>query len=157
MIVLLVLLTAFGIALLALKAITKVWNPWLSGCIAMCVMLCFTAMGHFVYLEGMQMMLPEAVPFKRELIILTGLLEIAGGIGLLFQRYRRWAAILLIIFFVLVLPANIYAALHHIDYQNATTGGKGPGYLWLRVPLQLVLIGWVWFFGLRANRTVQAN
>lgn len=152
MIVLLVLLIAFGIAMVVLKTVTKVWNPFLSGCIAMCVMLCFTAAGHFVYPAGMEMMIPPFVPFKRELVYLTGLLEIAGGVGLLFQPYRKWSAILLIIFFILVLPANIYAALHHIDYQKATTGGKGPEYLWVRVPVQLVLIAWVWFFGLKNNK-----
>src|SRR5688500_7002176 len=107
MMVLLILLAAFVIALAALKAVTKVWNPYLSGCIAMCIMLCFTAMGHFVYPAGMEMMMPPFIPLKRELVYFTGLLEIAGGVGLLFQRYRRWAAILLIVFFILVLPVNI--------------------------------------------------
>jgi uncharacterized membrane protein len=152
MMVLLVLLAAFGIALVVLKLITKVWNPYQSGCIAMCAMLCFTALGHFLYADGMAMMLPAAVPLKKELVWLTGLLEIAGGIGLLFQRYRRTAAMLLIVFFILVLPANIYAALHHIDYQTATATGKGPAYLWVRIPMQLVFIAWVWFFGLRVGR-----
>ncbi|WP_119080161.1 DoxX family protein [Chitinophaga alhagiae] len=152
MIVLLVLLVTFGIALVALKLITRVWNPYLSGCIAMCAMLCFAALGHFLYPAGMEMMMPSFIPFKKGLVFITGLLEIAGGIGLLFQHYRRTAALLLIIFFILVLPANIYAALHHINYQTATTGGPGPEYLWLRVPMQLVFIAWVWFFGWRRGR-----
>jgi uncharacterized membrane protein len=46
---------------------------------------------------------------------------------------------------MVMLPANVYAALHHIDYEKATTGGKGPGSLWFRVPLQFFFIAWVYF------------
>jgi hypothetical protein len=46
----------------------------------------------------------------------------------------------LIIFFVVMLPANINAAVKHIDYQKGTTDGSGVNYLWFRVPLQVFFI-----------------
>jgi uncharacterized membrane protein len=56
---------------------------------------------------------------------------------------------LLILFFILILPANIYAAVRHIDYQKATTEGNGLHYLWFRVPLQLLFIAWAYFFAVK--------
>jgi uncharacterized membrane protein len=144
-----VLLAAFAASLLIIKAVTRKWNFPLSGRIAMCAMLFFTALGHVMFPTGMAMMIPPFIPFRLELVYFTGLLEVAGGIGLLLPKFRRISAILLITFFVLITPANIYAAMHHIDLQKASYDGNGPAYLWFRLPLQLFFIAWVWYFGLR--------
>lgn len=144
-----VLLVAFAVSLLIIKAVTRKWNFPLSGRIAMCAMLFFTALGHAMFPTGMAMMIPPFIPFRLELVYFTGLLEVAGGIGLLLPKFRRISAILLITFFVLITPANIYAAMHHIDLQKASYDGDGPAYLWFRLPLQLFFIAWVWYFGLR--------
>jgi uncharacterized membrane protein len=58
---------------------------------------------------------------------------------------------LLILFFFLILPANINAAVNKIDYQKGTTDGNGLNYLWFRVPLQVFFIAWVYFFGVRLS------
>jgi uncharacterized membrane protein len=65
---------------------------------------------------------------------------------LLFDATARWTGIALIIFFLLILPANIYAAIKKVDYEKATYEGKGIGYLWFRVPLQIFFIAWVYYF-----------
>jgi uncharacterized membrane protein len=77
----------------------------------MSAMLLFTAMGHFMFSEGMAMMIPDFIPFKLELVYLTGVFEIVSSIGLLLPKHKVITDWLLIAFFVLVLPANIYAAL----------------------------------------------
>ena len=41
-----------------------------------------------------------------------------------------------------VLPANIYSAIHRIDFGGH---GSGPAYLLVRVPFQLFVIGWTYF------------
>ena len=51
-------------------------------------------------------------------------------------------------FFIAVLSANINAAVQRIDYEKATYGGAGVGYLWFRIPLQLFFIAWVYAFAL---------
>jgi uncharacterized membrane protein len=61
---------------------------------------------------------------------------------------RVSAAVFLIFFFVILLPANIYAAMKGVDYQKGSYGGNGLTYLWFRVPLQLLFIAWVAYFGL---------
>ena len=119
---------------------------------AMSVFLIFTSVGHFIYAKGMSMMLPELIPLKKEIILFTGILEILAAITLLIPRFQKLTAVFLIIFFIVLLPANVYAALHHVNYQTAKFDGKGPEYLWLRIPLQLIFIGWVSYFGyLKAN------
>jgi uncharacterized membrane protein len=49
------------------------------------------------------------------LVVLTGVLEIAGAIGLFVPRVRRSAALWISIMMVAVFPANIYAAGQVID------------------------------------------
>ncbi|MNR31018.1 hypothetical protein D3C85_1485050 [compost metagenome] len=110
----------------------------------MCAMLFFTAIGHFVYTKGMSMMIPSIVPLKTEIIYLTGLLEVLLGIGLLIPSLRVYTAWFLVLFFTLLLPANIYAALKHIDYQKGSFDGNGMSYLWFRVPLQILFIAWTY-------------
>lgn len=57
-----------------------------------------------------------------------------------------YSHLFLIAFLILVFPANIYAALNRVDM-----GGHewGPMYLFARVPPQLLLIGWAYWFAVR--------
>jgi uncharacterized membrane protein len=147
MITLIVLAGAFTLVLFFQKFVLKKIDTCVAGRIAMSSMLLFTAIGHFIYLEGMTMMLPDFIPFRKEVVIVTGVLEILAAIGLLIPRLKKLTSILLIIFFVALLPANIYAALNHVNFQTADLTGNGATYLWFRVPLQVLFIWWVWNFG----------
>lgn len=117
----------------------------LSGKTALAVMLLFTSMGHFMFTKGMTGMLPAFVPFRVQLIYATGLLEIAAAIGLFVPRLQTLTGVLLIVFFVLILPANVYAAQKYLNYETGKSDGKGPSYLWFRIPFQLLLIFWTYF------------
>lgn len=141
---LVVLFITLAISLLVTK-LTGNYNPTLSAQIAMAVMLAFTAIGHFKFTHGMTMMIPAFIPFKKELVYLTGFIEIAAAIGLLVPATRTVVAWLLIVFFIVLLPANINAAVKHIDLEKGTFNGPGPKYLWFRVPLQILFIGWVYW------------
>jgi uncharacterized membrane protein len=68
--------------------------------------------------------------------------------GLLWKKTSRLAAILLIVFFALVLPANIAGS-----FKQVNLGGMeyGPLYLLFRIPLQIFFIWWVYYFGIRKN------
>src|SRR5688572_11896745 len=101
-------------------------------------------------------MMPDFMPAKRELVYFTGVCELAAVVGLLWEKTARLASILLIVFFVLVLPANIAGSLKSVSF-----GGMeyGPSYLLFRMPLQIFFIWWVWHFGVRRNseRLTQAE
>ena len=102
----------------------------------------FTAIGHFLKSEEMAKMLPPAVPYRVELIYLTGIFELLGAIGVWLPHLTRLTGLLLIIMLVGVLPANIYSALQRVDFGGHEAG---PLYLLVRVPFQLFVIGWTYF------------
>ena len=149
MLLLIVLIAAFLLSLVTLRIIKKDWRFPLAGRIAMGAMLLLTGVGHFIFPEGMALMLPDFIPFKMAIIYVTGVIEMAAAIGLLIPRLQKLTAWLLIIFLVSIFPSNIYAVIHHVNLQTATYDGSGLDYLWFRIPLQLLLIGWVYYFGIR--------
>jgi uncharacterized membrane protein len=142
---LIVLVASFIISLLTLYIIHRQFEPALSGRIAMSVMLVFTALAHFVYTKGMTMMLPDFIPVKKQVVYLTGIIEMIAAIGLLIPVFRHGTALLLILFFIMLLPANIFAAIKHIDYQKGSSDWAGVNYLWFRIPLQIFFILWTYF------------
>ena len=148
---LLVLLGAFVVSLLFIKFFGGEFDSSLAGRIAMSVMLIFTTIGHFVFVKGMSMMMPAFIPFKKQIVYLTGIIEAVAAIGLLIPRVQILTAWLLIIFFILILPANINAAINKIDYQKGTTDGSDTNYLWFRIPLQILFITWVYLFAIRMS------
>jgi len=82
-------------------------------------MLLFAAIGHFVFIAGMILMLPHFISFVKAVVYLTGVAEIASALGLLINPWCETTATLLLIFFIASLPANIYAAYKQVDYQKA--------------------------------------
>jgi uncharacterized membrane protein len=120
----------------------------LAGNIALATMLLFTSVGHFAFTKGMTMMLPEIIPLKKFWVYATGIFEVIAAIGLLIAKYRVVTGWILIVFFVVMLPANIYAAVKRVDHEKGNHEGKGTSYLWIRIPLQVLFISWVYYFAI---------
>jgi uncharacterized membrane protein len=101
----------------------------------------FTGMGHFLQSGAMAQMLPPFVPFRLELIYVTGILEWLGAVGLWIPRLITTTGVCLIVMLIGVLPANVYAAFNRVDF-----GGHdlGPAYLLVRVPFQFFVIWWIY-------------
>ncbi|MFT3912341.1 MAG: hypothetical protein QM737_23140 [Ferruginibacter sp.] len=146
---LIVLLASFLFALLTLRVMHGNYETAFAARIAMSAMLLFTAIAHFAFTKGMTMMVPPFIPFKELVVYLTGLFEIAAALGLLIPSVQYLTALMLIIFFILLLPANIYAAVKHINYQKGNYDGAGLKYLWFRVPLQIFFIAWLYFAAIK--------
>jgi len=93
-------------------------------------------------------MMPHWLPWPSRLSAIAGTCEIIGGVGILVPRLRRAAGWGLIALLVAVFPANVNVALM----------GRMPGYgfspltLWLRLPVQAVLIAWVAWVALAEGR-----
>lgn len=117
----------------------------LRGRMSLAIFFVFTGVSHFLMPEEMAQMLPEFIPWRVEIIYVTGILEVAGGIGLLIPGLEKLAALSLILFLIGVLPSNIYAALNHVEFGAHS---EGPIYLLLRIPFQLFLMGWAYYFGI---------
>lgn len=118
----------------------------MAGRIAMGVMLLVTGIAHFTATDTMVEMMPDVLPAKRELVYFTGICELLAIPGLIWERTRRLAAVLLIAFFIAVLPANVIGSLKQVQM-----GGMeyGTAYLLFRIPLQIFFIWWTWYFALR--------
>ena len=146
---LLVLLLSFTISLFVLKIIKKEYDFALSARIAMSIMLVFTAIGHFAFTKGMSMMIPKFIPFKESFVYLSGIFEILLALGLLIPKLKTVSGCALIIFLLLMLPANIYASVNNVNYQKGTFDGNGVMYLWFRIPLQILFIIWTYISTIR--------
>lgn len=84
---------------------------------------------------------PLLQPFKKTINVIVGVAEVLGGIGLLIPQTRTYAAWGIIALLIAVFPANIYML---------TSKGAGmkikTWFLWLRLPLQFVLIAWAYYY-----------
>ena len=62
----------------------------------------------------------DSPPLPNDLwvIYLTGVLEIAGAVGLLIPRTRRLAGICLVLMLAALFPANVYAALNEVSLRG---------------------------------------
>ncbi|SDG60103.1 Uncharacterized membrane protein [Dyadobacter soli] len=146
-----ILIAATLITLVINKLRKGTYEPAYAARTGMAAMLILTGIGHFLFTKGMTMMLPAFLPGKELIVYLTGIAEFSAAAGLLTDRYRTVTAWTVIAFFILITPANIYAALHHVNLQKGTYGGPGPEYLWYRLPLQLFFIACVYFSALTRN------
>jgi uncharacterized membrane protein len=99
---------------------------------------------HFVAPEVYEGIMPRWLPAHRALVYVSGVAEILGGFGLFPHSTRRVASIGVIALLIAVFPANIQMLLNWLD--------RGVSWwvetlLWLRLPLQVVLIWWAWLLG----------
>jgi uncharacterized membrane protein len=107
------------------------------------VFMIFAGMLHFVRPAPFVGIVPAYLPAPLLLVHVSGVAEIAGGLGLLVARTRRAAAWGLIALYVAVFPANINQAVHHIPFGDKPVPEL---YLWLRLPFQLVFISLAYWF-----------
>ena len=126
-------------ALFRIVAFIGVWRFLkISECMrwGLAVMFLFTGVTHFTSMRHDYL---RMIPFDGlksiETVYLTGLLEIAGAIGLLFEKPKRLAATSLILFLIAVLPANIYASVNDIPFRE-----NPPTNLYVRVGIQIVYV-----------------
>ncbi len=99
---------------------------------------------HFVMPRTYEAIMPDALPAHRELVLLSGLAELLGGLGTLHPATRRAAGWWLLAVLVAVFPANVHMALHPERYPQLPHAA-----LLARLPLQLVMAALVWEAALR--------
>jgi uncharacterized membrane protein len=147
-----ILFVTFILALIGTRIFQGEWNLLFSGNLGMAVFIIFTGLSHFKFQKGMTMMIPDFIPARLFWVYFTGIIEIAAGIGLMIPSIRELTAILLIIFYVLVFLANINSSKNNINIFKADYTGPGMAYLYKeRIPMQVILIAWTWYFGIYLN------
>lgn len=92
---------------------------------------------HLIWMRTYASIVPSYLPAHRDLVLVSGAAEIAGGIGILLKPTQRAAALGLAVLLVAVLPANLWMAQHSQTFPSIPSW-----LLWTRLPLQIPLIWW---------------
>ena len=108
---------------------------------ALAAMFTFTALSHFIPRTRADLvrMVPPQLSQPGFWVTLTGILELAGALGLLLSSFYRPAAYALIALLIAMFPANIHAARARL-----MVAGRPATRLSLRLPLQVFWIGALW-------------
>ena len=138
LIVALLLVPFFGLAPFAVAEVSR-------GRIATTCVFLFTGLGHFLQSKPMAEMIPLQVPkpLRLPIIYASGVFEIVAAIVVSVPSCSRTVGIVLCLFLLGVLPANIDAAVRRVPFGGH---GIGPSYLLVRIPLQIVLLCWIYWF-----------
>lgn len=111
-------------------------------CVAAATVFIWAGVGHFRSIDFYTRIVPPMFPAARRLVQISGVCEIAGGLGLLIRPLRPIAGRGLLALLLAVFPANVYMALNP---GGTPTSFPFPLWArWLRLPLQAVLALWVW-------------
>ncbi len=94
---------------------------------------------HFVLPRPYRQIVPPGFGDPARLVAISGVAEVAGGVGVLLRGTRRPAGLGLLALLVAVFPANVYMA------RNPEHFPRIPGWaLYARLPLQPLMMWWIW-------------
>jgi uncharacterized membrane protein len=100
----------------------------------------FAGTMHFVIPRQYEAIVPPAIArWKKEVVVASGVAEIAGGLAILPQSTRRGARLWLLATLVAVYPANIHMALHSEQFPKIPAAA-----LWARLPVQGIFALLTW-------------
>jgi uncharacterized membrane protein len=118
------------------------------------ISLLFIAAGvnHFVSPDVYLKIMPAYLPWPLALVYVSGFFEVLGGVGVAVPRLRRAAGWGLIALLVAVFPANVEMVLHADRFPEIPFWA-----LVARLPLQGLLIAWVWWAAVRSGETVEGQ
>ena len=108
---------------------------WMQWALRVLVALPLLASGplHFIRTALLATIIPPFFPYRPQLVLLTGVLELAGAIGLLWPRFTRPASACLAFLMIAIFPANVYGA-------NQTVGGLHLPSVPVRLAMQVIYL-----------------
>ena len=87
--------------------------------------------------------IPAYMPFPNILNTLAGVLEIAGGLGLILKSTRKFAAWGIVLLLIAFIPVHTAMLSGHTQLNSAPVH---PVWAWVRLFFQPVLIVWAWWY-----------
>jgi uncharacterized membrane protein len=99
---------------------------------------------HFVIPRAYRQIVPPGMGDPKTLVAISGVAELAGGVGVLLDRTRRPSGLWLIAVLAAVFPANLHMARNPDSFHRIPRWA-----LYARLPLQPLMMWWAW----RATRT----
>jgi uncharacterized membrane protein len=99
-----------------------------------------SGVNHFVQPRFYRMIVPPSLQDRAERVVdVTGVAEIAGGLGVMLPRTRRLSGLGLIALLAAVFPANLYMAREPERFRRIPRWA-----LYARLPLQPLMMWWAW-------------
>ena len=117
------------------------------GLVMMGLFYVMAGVNHLVMPQVYLAVMPPYIPWAGTMVLASGVAEILGGIGvlmpdrLLFPSVRKFAAWGIVLMLAAFLPVHIYMVLHPEAFPRIPVWG-----LWVRLPLQLPLMVWAWWY-----------
>jgi uncharacterized membrane protein len=112
---------------------------------ALAAFFTFAGVMHFVIPRSYTAIVPPSLPRHRELVVISGLAEIAGGLAVIAPATRRpFARWWLIALLAAVFPANVHMAVNPEQIPGLDLERLPRWALWARLPLQPLAVWWVW-------------
>lgn len=105
----------------------------------MILLYIIAGINHFINPEFYIGVMPFYIPFHKELVFLSGILEIIFGLLLIFEKTRPLACWCIILMLIAFLPVHIQMVIDNTDPTNFIFWIS-----WLRLPLQWILIRWAY-------------
>jgi len=121
------------------------WKQWALRVVAALPLLASGPL-HFIHTALLASIIPPFFPYRPQLVLFTGVLELAGAIGLLLPTFTRLASACLAVLMIAIFPANVYGA-------NQTVGGLHLPSVPVRLAMQVLYIvlgfigWWQWLHG----------
>ena len=117
----------------------KTW-PLRIALVLLAIQFINVGVAHFTDPQFFVDIVPPYLPNALALVYISGVAEIAGGLGVLPAATRRMAGWGLLALLVAVYPANIHMALNHEDFEGVSAAAA-----WGRLPFQFLFAAWVWW------------
>jgi uncharacterized membrane protein len=152
-----IFLFVLALATATSAAVTSRWHRFSArkaARLGMAIALAFAGASHLFLAIPFIQHLPTWVPLRAEIVLVSGLIELALGIALLLPPpTRRRVGVVLALYLVAVFPGNVYVAVLDVEVD----GQPGGAYPWVRLPLQLLFIAWALWCTREASRTVTVD
>ncbi len=117
-----------------------------AGLLLLILLFMLAGLDHFRHPNFYVSIIPPYLPFHYELSYISAYFEIAGAIGLLFAQTRKVAGYGLLLLLIAIFPANLHMAMNSEYFPEYT-----PITLYLRLPMQLLFIIWVYWATIRVK------
>jgi uncharacterized membrane protein len=117
------------------------WRRWAYSPAGVAILFIGAGILHFARPAPYAGIVPYMIPHPLLLVYVSGLAELAGGIGVLFPQTRTLAGRGLVLLLIAVFPANVQML---VSARAANAPLWFEAILWFRLPVQGLLIAWVW-------------
>lgn len=124
------------------QLLSKNKNVYQVSLVLMAVLYIAAGLNHFRMPEFYLKMMPPIFPEPYFLVLFSGVIEVALGLGLLIPKTRKLAAWGVIALLIAIFPANLY-----MFQERAGLFSEIPEWaLIIRLPFQLILIAWAYAY-----------